>query len=467
MEQSRLGRDTARVLLAIETLEEAGVSIWSYQDGGRRISVADESDEVAATVAGLVDNMHKRQASARGREAMRAKASQGHVAGGTVYGYRNVREAGHVHRVIHDEEAAVVRRLFEEIAAGRGFTRIAKGLTAEGVVSPHPGRGWAASAVREMIFRPLYRGQIVYGKMRRQTKGGTKIKVRVPEADWLRRDAPHLRIVSEALWQAAHQRLDRTRATYLRSTNGKLWGRPEAGLESAYLLSGFVVCATCGGSMHAIKRTSRRGTPQRYYVCHTHRVRGDRLCGNAWSAPMAALDHDVLAVLGRDVLTPERIQRTVQRALALYTDSPDAVAARQATVTRDLQRLEQECHRLTTVLAAGGPLPTVVEALRERERQRATLQAGLESLAGLSRAARRWADDELAEELTARLGDWQRVLSGQPVLGRQILRKLLVGRLQLTPDHGAEGRCYRWTGQASYGRLLAGLIGVQTMVPPG
>src|SRR5262245_9268605 len=420
MEQSRLGRDTGRVLLAIEALEEAGVAIWSYQDGGRRISVADESDEVTATVAGLVDKMHKRQASARGREAMRAKASQGHVAGGIVYGYRNVREAGHVRRVIHEPEAAVVRRLFAELAAGRGFTRIAKGLTADGVVSPHPGRGWAASGVREMIFRPLYRGQIVYGKTRRQTKGGTKVKVAVPEAEWLTVDAPHLRLVSEALWQAAHQRLDRTRATYLRSTNGKLWGRPEAGLESQHLLSGFVCCAACGGAMHAIKRTSQRGAPQRYYVSHTHRVRGDRLCANAWSAPMTALDQDVLAVLARDVLTPERIQRTVQRALALHTERPEAVAAQQAAVTRDLRRLEQECQRLAAVLATGEPLATVLAALRERERQRAALQAQLDHLEGLSRAAVRWAAEGLAEELTSRLSDWQGVLSGQPVLGRQI-----------------------------------------------
>ena len=38
MEQSRLGRDTGRVLLAIQALEEAGVEIWSYQGGGSRIS---------------------------------------------------------------------------------------------------------------------------------------------------------------------------------------------------------------------------------------------------------------------------------------------------------------------------------------------------------------------------------------------------------------------------------------------
>jgi hypothetical protein len=56
-------------------------------------------------------------------------------------------------------------------------------------------------------------------------------------------------------------------------------------------------------------------------------------------------------------------------------------------------------------------------------------------------------------------------LAGQPEIARQILRKLLVGRLVLTPD--AQARTYTAQGRASYGRLLEGLISVVGVVPPG
>src|SRR6266446_9378109 len=46
-----------------------------------------------------------------------------------------------------------------------------------------------------------------------------------PEEQWMRRDAPELRIVDDALWTAAHRRLEDARASYLWSTNGKLNGR--------------------------------------------------------------------------------------------------------------------------------------------------------------------------------------------------------------------------------------------------
>jgi recombinase/recombinase-like zinc beta ribbon protein len=159
-----------------------------------------------------------------------------------------------------------------------------EGLNAERVPCPR-GRCWAMTGVREMVYRELYRVQIVYGKTRWDYTGG-KHKVRVPESEWLTLEAPALRIVPEELWRAAHARLDRTRQTYLRSTGGKLWGRPEAGIEARHLLTGFVTCGACGGAMHAIKRTSRRGRAVVYFTCNDARV--NRACDNRLSVPVTA-----------------------------------------------------------------------------------------------------------------------------------------------------------------------------------
>jgi site-specific DNA recombinase len=398
---------------------------------------------------------------------MRRKAERGHVAGGRVYGYNNQRVGDHIERVVNPDQAAVVQRIFRDIASGLGFTRVAKRLTAEGIPSPHPGRGWAATAVREMVFRELYRGRKVYGKTRWERRGGTRRKIQVPETEWSIVDTPTLRIVEAALWQVAHRRLDRTRAIYLRRTNGKLWGRPEAGLEAKYLLSGFVVCGTCGGAMHATKRTSLRGAPQLYYVCRTHRVRGDLLCANAMSAPMAPLDTDVLATFERDVLTADVIDAVVRRAVELERGRPDECAAQRETLRSRLRQVETELGRFTDAIRQFGPSATLGEELRALERRRGEIQAQLEHQDGLAKAATAWDAPALAGEFAALLGEWQALLRGEPVQARQILRKLITGRLRMVPEIRSEGRFYRWTGQASYGRLLAGLIGVQGMVPPG
>jgi hypothetical protein len=75
-----------------------------------------------------------------------------------------------------------------------------------------------------------------------------------PEQDWVRLAVPELPIVSEDLWHAAHERLEASRATYLRTIQGKLWGRPASGIESKYLLTGLVQCSYRGGSLHVRSR---------------------------------------------------------------------------------------------------------------------------------------------------------------------------------------------------------------------
>lgn len=145
------------------------------------------------------------------------------------------------------------------IAGGRGFSRIAKGLNAERIPGP-TGRGWAVSGVRELAFRELYRRRLIYGKTRWKDRRGEKVKRNMPEEHWIMVERPALRIVDEPLWQAAHARLGVTRARYARLTSGKLIGRPEATLESRYLLSGFLRCGACGGTVCAQKHTTQKGT---------------------------------------------------------------------------------------------------------------------------------------------------------------------------------------------------------------
>jgi hypothetical protein len=89
--------------------------------------------------------------------------------------------------------------------------------------------------------------------------------------------------------------------------------------------------------------------------------------------------------------------------------------------------------------------------------------ARLVHLDGLSRAPE-WGDG-IRGKLRARLTEWHGFLGRQPEIARQILRKLLVGRLVLTPD--ATARTYTVQGRATYGRLLEGIIRVGGLVPPG
>src|SRR5437763_15437637 len=116
---------------------------------------------------------------------------------------------------VNEVQAVVVRRMFQLCAEGFGLTRIAKTLNAERIPPPRAhGRGWAPTAIREILYRELYRGEVIYNRSQKIHRRGTKAQRRRDPAEWLRRPAPELRIVSDDLWQAAHARLQRTRNTF-------------------------------------------------------------------------------------------------------------------------------------------------------------------------------------------------------------------------------------------------------------
>jgi site-specific DNA recombinase len=170
MDESRLGRDQWRTGYVLAQIKDAGLALWYYQ-AKRHANLADATGQFMENVYGYAAQMEREKAQARSREDGRARAGKGYAAGGVVFGYRNVRVNSHVEREIVPAEAEVIRRIFREIAEGRGYAKIAQGLNAESLPCPR-GKCWAMTGVREMVYRDLYRGRIVYGKTRWDYTGG-------------------------------------------------------------------------------------------------------------------------------------------------------------------------------------------------------------------------------------------------------------------------------------------------------
>jgi len=275
-----------------------------------------------------------------------------------------------------------------------------------------------------------------------------------PESDWLVRPAPALRIVPEELARAVDARLTSNKTRYLRTTGGRLWGRPSGGAESKYLLVGFATCGTCGGGVSVTSR--KHGTRRAfYYVCTAHHTRGASVCPNAHDLPMVAANEALLEAVREQILSPEvvtaAVARAAERIAVLTADPPDTDAVRG-----QLADLERELSHLTEALAAGGDVPSVVSAIQAREKRRGSLRVqltALERVADLPRLDL----TRLERDLTARLTEWRGLLSCHTTQARQLLRTLLVGRITFAPEHRADGRYVQITGTGTLGPLAAAL----------
>jgi site-specific DNA recombinase len=331
----RISRDDREGPGFVYMLHDAGVEVWEYSTRAP-IKVERALDRTMLNMKAGFATHEAEEASKRTREQKFERAGRGEIADGRVLGYRTVGEAKSRHREIDPEQARVVVKIFELAAEGLGLLRIAKRLNSEGVRNP-TAQDWRQSneraagtfsttGIREVLHRSLYRGVQTYGKTKWVRAGGKKRKVDVPESEWVKRERPELRIVSDDLWQRAHDRLAATRAVYLRRNDGRLSSKPESGLESKYLLSGFLRCGTCGGNLLATKRTGRGGA-KLYYVCSNHYKRGSKVCGMTQGIVMKDLDEAIFRALREQIWRPEVIADIASQMAERLAKEPDGETA--------------------------------------------------------------------------------------------------------------------------------------------
>ena len=272
-------RDGDEAFCELKAIAKAGVEVWFYQDG-QRFTFGTLAANVTGFLSAEFAADYRRQIAAWTYAAMEQKARAGHVTCGRVFGYDNVRVDGHVERRVNTTEAAVVRRIYDLYAAGQGLSSIAHTLNADGASCPRAqqGRvnGWCASSVREVLKRPLYRGDVVWGRARKRDREGQVSPTPRPSQEWLRRSAPELRVVSEDLAGAVDARRASMRQRALGQANGRLMGRPP-GEGSPYLLTGLLTCGVCGGGMEVLSSAS--GGRRRYhYRCYVARRKRPACC---------------------------------------------------------------------------------------------------------------------------------------------------------------------------------------------
>ena len=460
-DEDRLGRELIETPWCLKQLITTGVRVFVYLEDRER-TLNSPMEKLLCTLSAFGDEMEREKARTRTRDVMQSKARAGYVAAGRKFGYTNTPKSddqggrSHVDRVINDAEAAVVRRIFALYAEGchGGFRKIADVLNAEHVPAPRPARkaalaGWAPSTIRDLLKSPIYRGSLVWGRTVKRDRWGQRVTRRAdrrrPADGWIVVEKPELAIVDAATWAAVQARLAERRATYLRGTDGRLHGKPLNGVGAEYLLTGLTNCGQCGGSL-----TVRR---KAYYGCLTFHTKGRSVCANRMALPRRPTEAAVLETVRHALLQPDDVLPILDGALAALsaedvTGTRERLEAKQATLGRELTNLAEG-------IAAGKGV-TLVEAITTRERKQAMLR---EELAGLTRLQAVVPLDRgrLAATLRARLTDWQGLLAREPAHARQMLRKLLDGRLVFTPLAG-EGSLVEFTGTGTLDPVIAGII---------
>jgi site-specific DNA recombinase len=464
-EESRLGREQIETAYALKQIIDSGVRVFFYLEGRER-TLDSPIDKMMLSLTGFASEMEREKARQRTYDAMVRKAKALHVTGGRVFGYENEEVLStegkrlHVLRKVNAEQARIVQRIFELYAKGSGLTRIAKTLNAEHVAPPREdGRGWAPTAIREILHRELYRGVVVWNRTQKIMRRGSRAQRKRPLDQWLRLDAPELRIVSDELWNAVYERLKTAAESFPRTREGgRLIGRPSL-LDGAspYLLTGFTECSLCQGAVGGVTQFHGNGPASNrkritFYACNLHRKRGPSICANDVVLRQEIVDQVVLEAI-RDALDQKIIDASIDKALARLDAGQKPRIDRRFQIEQELSLLEARLARLVQAIASGGPIEALIGQLKAEEARKKALADELAGLRGFGKVIDLDAV-RIKRDLRGRVADVVALLGRHTFQARQMLRRLLAGKIRMEPIRNEAQKGYRLFGRLNIGRLL-------------
>ena len=280
----------------------------------------DEYADLIRFVTGFASKHEREMIAERTSRGKLATARAGRLPNGVgigIYGYDY--DTLSKTRTVNEAEAAVVRRIYNEKAAGKSVWSIAIGLNKDGIPTKG-GNMWHPLGVRRILENSSYYGLDIYGRTRSyMAEDGKRRTVDRPKEEWIEIRDFTPPIISERLFLMAKERL----------------GRPVAlnASPQRYLLTGFMSCGTCGTS---VTGASRMGKHRQYRCRATF----------ATSVSGATCHESYFKADDVEALVWAEVVRALKNPQVLFRDLQDYLDTGDGNIGEEIARLRKEIRNL-------------------------------------------------------------------------------------------------------------------------
>ncbi len=308
---SRFGRDYIEAGNLIEKiLPFLGVRFIAVADHFDSMSKDAADGKLAMNIKNLVNDMYAKDISKRVTIARKQSADRGSYIGSFApFGYDVQNENGFRYLTINKEAAVIVRRIYEDIAAGKTPEDIVEYLLEKKVhrISDYNRYGhvycyedevlhqWNNSVLVNLIRNQTYAGDMVQGKHASRLFEGQKKPLKTESDAWIIVENTHEAIVNRELFKQANARFPVAEKKEKRQRkNSEKFGQVEN------IFSDVVSCGICGKKMKAAFYQSRLTEKRNYtYYCKNAYMKDVRKCEKN-SITQKELEEIVLNVIKTD-----------------------------------------------------------------------------------------------------------------------------------------------------------------------
>lgn len=361
----RLSRDQEDTAGIYKRLQFLGIRLLTVQEG--------DISELHVGLKGTMNALFLRDLAAKVRRGQHGRAVAGSVPAGLSYGYDVVREfdaRGELirgKRRVNEQQAAVIRRIFDRFAAGASPRAIAADLNRDGIPSPAGGH-WNASTINGnaarkngILYNEAYIGVLIYNRlmMVKDPDTGKRLPRLRPPSDWVVTEVPELRIVDDETWDRAHSIKDGFKHLRVDKTR-----------RAKHLFSGLVRCGCCGGS-YTVKSKDQ-------LACGTYREAGT--CTNNRTITVPQLESRVLGGIKAQLLSPAVVTEFLKVYQAERRRLRAESAGRRDELAAKAAKLNRQVNNLVDAIAEGTASAAMKARLIELEREKDASESELAAI---------------------------------------------------------------------------------------
>lgn len=264
-------------------------------------------------------------------QAARARSGKRNVSKAP-YGYTVVDDLA---LVINDDEAVIVKQVYEWYMEGHGKNKIATMLNDRGVPCAKGGKFWNESAVTQIIENPTYYGAVHW---RGIVAEGT-----------------HTPIISKEVWDKCQDYINRRKESWMNQSSYD------------FPFSTVVKCAICGRSFHGKKRSKSGHEENKHPHLRLYRCSGKYRQNNC---TISDISERKLVQLIFNTISFEF--EDMDQNKTIDKDSPDVIKERKR-LQKELDKSKDRLTKLAKAMASGNLDFDIYTQLRDEEKKKAAL----------------------------------------------------------------------------------------------
>ena len=246
----RISRNLLDFAAMYDELKKLGVSLISKNE---QFDTSTPMGEASLKILLVFAELERKTTSERVAATMLTRAKEGKWNGANIpYGYNWCEETKYP--VINQQEADIVKSIFEQYAAKRSLLKVVNWLIDSDIPTKRGGK-WSTQTVRQMLTNPFYIGTLRYN-YKQGPRGKTK-----PQEEWVVIKNAHPALIENTLFD---------KCQHIMSTNSTFTNK-EGKTRMVYhtnIFAGLMKCGHCGRALKAqIGKARNSGVRFATYFC--------------------------------------------------------------------------------------------------------------------------------------------------------------------------------------------------------